>query len=124
MLAARSSGRRAMQVEFQCKKCDDSFSLDHADLSLEPDLRCPGCGARAPEEQVENLLAALEEVFAAMAPLRRKFGTSLEIDSEELPPPYDEAPTPEHKAPLLDEEEEESEDLDEDSEEEQEADEI
>ena len=112
-----------MQVEFQCKKCDDSFSLDHSDLSMEPDLRCPGCGARAAEEQVENLLAALEEVFAAMAPLRRKFATSLEINSEELPPPYDEPPTAEHKVPLLDEEE--SEELEEDeSEEEKEADEI
>ncbi|GAC1339623.1 MAG: hypothetical protein NVSMB23_08850 [Myxococcales bacterium] len=113
-----------MQLEFQCKKCDDSFSLDHSDLSTEPDLRCPGCGARAAEEQVENLLSALEEVFAAMAPLRRKFASTVEISSEDLPPPYDEPPTVERKAPLLDEEETEELDEEEDSEEEHEVDEV
>ena len=111
-----------MQLEFQCQKCEDSFSLEFSDLSTEPELRCPGCGAHAPEEQVENLLAALEEVFAAMAPLRRKFTSSVELDSEDLPPPYDEAPSVARKAPLLDEEE--SEDEDEEEAEEHEADEL
>jgi DNA-directed RNA polymerase subunit RPC12/RpoP len=111
-----------MQLEFQCQKCEDSFSLEFSDLGTEPELRCPGCGAHAPEEQVENLLAALEEVFAAMAPLRRKFISSVELDSEDLPPPYDEAPSVARKAPLLDEEE--SEDEDEEEAEEHEADEL
>lgn len=111
-----------MQLEFQCQKCEESFALDFSDLSTEPELRCPGCGAHAPGELAENLVAALEEVFAALSPLRRKFTISVEVDSEDLPPPFDEAPQVARKAPLLDEEE--SEDEDEEEAEEQEADEL
>jgi DNA-directed RNA polymerase subunit RPC12/RpoP len=115
-----------MHLEFQCHKCEESFSLEFSDLGTDPELRCPGCGAHAPEEQVENLIAALEEVFAAMSPLRRKFTSTVELDSEDLPPPYDEAPSVARKAPLLDEEESEDQDEDEDDEEaeEHEADEL
>jgi DNA-directed RNA polymerase subunit RPC12/RpoP len=115
-----------MQLEFQCQKCEESFSLEFSDLGTDPELRCPGCGAHAPEEQVENLIAALEEVFAAVSPLRRKFISTVELDSEDLPPPYDEAPSVARKAPLLDEEESEDQDEDEDDEEaeEHEADEL
>ena len=98
-----------MQLEFQCQKCEESFSLDLGDVQTDPVLRCPGCGTRAPDEQVEALVAGLEELFAAMAPLRRKFTMSVEINSEEMPPPYDEAPAVARKAALLDEEESEDE---------------
>jgi DNA-directed RNA polymerase subunit RPC12/RpoP len=124
MLATKRR-RHPMQLELQCQKCEESFSMDVSDLSTEPELRCPSCGAHAPADLVENLIAALEEVFAAMSPLRRKFTSSLEIDSEDLPPPYDEAPAVVAKTPLLDEEETEDEDEAEDEElEEQEADEL
>jgi DNA-directed RNA polymerase subunit RPC12/RpoP len=113
-----------MQLEFQCQKCEESFSLEFSDLGTDPELRCPGCGAHAPEEQVENLLAALEEVFAAMSPLRRKFSSTVELDSEDLPPPYDEAPSVTRKAALLDEEETEDEDEENEGAEEREADEL
>ena len=62
--------------------------------------------------------AALEELFAALAPLRRKFSTNVEVNSEDMPPPYDEAPTVSRKAALLDEEDSEDEEGDEDEEEE------
>ena len=100
-----------MQLELQCQKCEESFSLEVTDVQSEPNLRCPGCGAKAPEEQVELLVSALEELFAAVAPLRRKFTVAVEINSEDLPPPYDEAPiVAKVAAPLLDEEESEEED--------------
>ena len=54
-----------------------------------------------------------------IAPIRRKFTVTVEVNSEELPPPYDEAPTVARKAALLDEEE--SEDEDEESEDEEAA---
>jgi DNA-directed RNA polymerase subunit RPC12/RpoP len=98
-----------MQLEFQCQKCEDAFSVEIADLSSDPAVRCPSCGAHAPGDQVEALTSALEEVFAAVTPLRRKFTLSFEVDSEELPPPYDEAPVVAPKAELLDEEESEDE---------------
>jgi DNA-directed RNA polymerase subunit RPC12/RpoP len=105
-----------MQLEFQCQKCEESFSLDVSDLQSDPTLRCPGCGTRAPEEQVETVIGALEEVFAAVAPLRRKFSTSVEVNSEDLPPPYDEVPAVSPKAALLDEEDSEDEEDEEDEE--------
>ena len=105
-----------MQPEFQCQKCEESFVADIADLSSDPTLRCPSCGAHAPGEQVEALVGALEDLFAVITPLRRKFTMAVEINSEELPPPYDEAPAVAHKAALLDEEESEDEDESEDEE--------
>ena len=108
-----------MQLEFQCQKCEESFSLDVSDVQTDPVLRCPGCGTRAPDEQVEAVVGALEELFAAVAPLRRKFTTSVEVNSEDMPPPYDEAPAVSAKAAaLLDEEDSEDDEGDEDEEEE------
>jgi hypothetical protein len=113
-----------MQIDFQCQsqKCEESFSLDVSDLSNDPALlRCPGCGTRASDEQVETMISALEELFGAIAALRRKFSAAVEVDSEELPPPYDEAPSESRKAALLDEDDsedgEEEEELEEDLEE-------
>ncbi|HYY52192.1 MAG TPA: hypothetical protein VE755_04925 [Myxococcales bacterium] len=107
-----------MQLEFQCQKCEESFSMDVSDIQSDPVLRCPGCGTRAPDEQVEAVVSGLEEVFAALAPLRRKFTASVEVNSEDMPPPYDEAPAVSRKAALLDEEDSEDEEGDEDEEEE------
>jgi len=108
-----------MQLDLQCQKCEESFAADISDLSNDPNLRCPSCGAHAPGDQVEGLVGGLEELFASIAPIRRKFTLSVEVNSEELPPPYDEAPTVARKAALLDEEE--SEDEDEESEDEEAA---
>ena len=107
-----------MQLEFQCQKCEESFSMDVSDLQSDPVLRCPGCGTRAPDEQVEALVAGMEELFAALAPLRRKFSTGVEVNSEDMPPPYDEEPSVTRKAALLDEEDSEDEEGEEDEEEE------
>ena len=111
-----------MQLELQCQKCEDSFVAEVVDLQTDPKLRCAGCGAHAPEEQVETLVGALEELFAALAPMRRKFTINLEVDSEDMPPPYDEAPVVTKKAAaLLDEEESEDADEDDEDEDEEEA---
>jgi hypothetical protein len=97
-----------MQIDFQCVKCEESFSLDFSDVSNDAALlRCPGCGARALDEQVELVVTSLEELFGAIAALRRKFTAVVEINSEDLPPPYDEAPIIAKKAALLDEDDSE-----------------
>jgi hypothetical protein len=102
---------RPMQIDFQCVKCEESFSLDYSDLSNDAELlRCPSCGARAPSEQVESVIEGLEELCAAIAPLRRKFTAVVEINSEDMPPPFDESPAVARKAALLDEEDSEDED--------------
>ena len=105
-----------MQLDLQCQKCEESFSLDVSDLQSDPVLRCAGCGARAPEEQVEAVIAALEDLFGSLAPLRRKFTCTVEVNSEDMPPPYDEAAAVARKAALLDEEDSEDEDEEEDDE--------
>ena len=105
-----------MQLEFQCQKCEESFSMDVSDIQGDPVLRCPGCGTRAPDEQVEAIVSGLEELFAALAPLRRKFTASVEVNSEDMPPPFDETPAVAAKAALLDEEDSEDEDEEEDEE--------
>ncbi len=105
-----------MQLDLQCKKCEESFSVELAEVSTEPAIRCPGCGARGPEEQVEIIVGALEELFAALAPMRRKFSIAVELDSEAMPPPYDEVPTVSKKATLIDEEASEDEDDEEEEE--------
>jgi DNA-directed RNA polymerase subunit RPC12/RpoP len=107
-----------MQLELQCQKCEEAFSLDVVDVQSDPVLRCPGCGTRAPDEQVEAVVGSLEEMFAALAPLRRKFTVSVEVNSEDMPPPYDEAPAVTRKAALLDEEDSEDEEEGEEEEEE------
>src|SRR5438132_8586710 len=99
-----------MQIDFQCQssKCEESFSLDVSELSNDASLlRCPGCGTRASDEQVETMISALEELFGSIAAIRRKFTAVVEVNSEELPPPYDEVPTESRKAALLDEEDSE-----------------
>ncbi len=108
-----------MQLDFQCVKCEESFSLDFSDISNDSALlRCPGCGARAPDEQIELIVSSLEELFGAIAALRRKFTAVVEINSEDLPPPYDEAPLIAKKAALLDEDDSEDSDEEEDLEDE------
>jgi DNA-directed RNA polymerase subunit RPC12/RpoP len=110
-----------MQLEFQCQKstCEESFSLDISDVQADPVLRCPGCGTRAPDEQVEAVIGGLEELFAALAPLRRKFSCNVEVNSEDMPPPYDEKPLVSPKAAALLDEEDSEDEEDEDEEDEE-----
>ena len=106
-----------MQLELMCQKCEESFATDLTDLQNEPELRCPGCGAKATTGQVETLVEALDDLFAAVAPLRRKFQLSAEIDSEDLPPPYDEEPSSAAaKARVVDADEDEEDEEDEEEE--------
>jgi len=97
----------------------ETFSLEITELQTEPEIRCPGCSAKAATGQVETLIEALDDLFAAIAPLRRKFQVTVEIDSEDLPPPYDEEPgAAAAKTPIVDAEEEDEDDDDEEEEEE------
>ena len=99
-----------MQLELQCQKCDESFDVDPGDLAADPELRCPGCGAKATLDQAEALSSALEELFAAVAALRRKFTITGELDSEDLPAPHDGGGPVIRKKPAAADEDEESED--------------
>jgi hypothetical protein len=78
-----------MTLDFTCKACDASFELELSDLLEESRLECPNCEARAPKSSVDGLTGAFDDLFVQLAALRRKFDVVLEVDSEDLPAPYD-----------------------------------
>jgi hypothetical protein len=78
-----------MTLDLTCQACDTSFELELADLLDEPRLQCPNCDARVPRATAEALSGALEELFAQLASLRPKFLVVAEVESDDLPPPYD-----------------------------------
>lgn len=102
-----------MTVDFNCQRCDGSFEVDFADLIEEGKLQCPNCDQKAPGKLVEEFAGALDELFARTAALRTRFQVSLAVESDDLPPPYDEG-----KAEEAEEDDDEDEDeLDEDEDE-------
>jgi hypothetical protein len=78
-----------MTLDLTCQACDSSFELDLAELLDEPRIQCPSCDARAPLPMTEGLSSALDDLLAHVAKLRSKFQVILEVDSDDLPPPYD-----------------------------------
>ncbi|GEJ57312.1 hypothetical protein [Anaeromyxobacter diazotrophicus] len=78
-----------MTLDLTCQACDTSFELDVAELLDEPRLQCPGCDARVPRATAEALSGALEELFGHVARLRPKFQLIAEVESDDLPPPFD-----------------------------------
>ncbi len=103
-----------MTLDLTCRACDTSFELDVSELLDEPKLQCPSCDARAPVALAEGLSAALEDLFAQLARARKKFALALELESDDLPPPFDRERT---AAPDEEEEEEDVEESDDDDEE-------
>ena len=78
-----------MTLDLTCQACDTSFELDVSDLLAEPRVQCPSCAARVPRATAESLSSVLDELLGQVSRLRPKFQTILEIESEDLPPPYD-----------------------------------
>lgn len=99
-----------MTIELNCQECDADFELDFGDLLEGEPIVCPECGQRAPASATEELANALDELLARVADLRSRFFVAMSIESDDLPPPYDEDV----------EEEDEDDDFDEDEEEEEE----
>jgi hypothetical protein len=78
-----------MTFDLTCQACDASFEAELSDLLDDPKLACPHCEARAPKAAIEGVTTALDELFAQLAILRRKFTVVVEIESDDLPPPHD-----------------------------------
>ena len=114
-----------MTIDFNCQNCDASFELDVTDLLEGEPLVCPNCSQRVPRKSVEELGNALDELLSRLAELRPRFLLSMSIESDDLPPPYDEEggaeDEEEDEASLEDEEDddefEEDEEVDEDEDE-------
>ena len=78
-----------MTLDLTCQACDATFELELSDLVDEPVVVCPSCEARAPRSAVDGVTGALDDLFAQLAVLRRKFSVSLEIDTDDLPAQYE-----------------------------------
>jgi hypothetical protein len=78
-----------MTLDLTCQACDTSFELDVAELLDEPRIQCPSCDARAPMPISEGLSNALDGVLDQVARIRTKFQVVFEVESDDLPPPYD-----------------------------------
>lgn len=79
-----------MTLDFTCQSCDATFELELSDIVEDPAaLQCPSCEARAPRSAVDGMAGALDDLFAQLALLRRKFAVQMEIDSEDLPAAYE-----------------------------------
>jgi hypothetical protein len=102
-----------MTIDVTCQACDSSFEIDVAELLDEPRLQCPSCDARAPMPMSEGLSNALDDLLGQVARLRSKFQLVFEVESDDLPPPYD-RDRPRVAAGADDEDDEEEDALDED----------
>ena len=78
-----------MTLDFTCQACDTSFELDLTELLDEPRVQCPSCDARAPTTIAEGLSNAMDELLGQVARIRPKFQVGFEVESDDLPPPYD-----------------------------------
>ena len=97
-----------MTIDLNCQQCDASFEEEISSVLEGEPIACPNCGQKAPRKAVEELGNALDELFAKVAELRPKFQLALTVESDDLPPPYDEEEVAEE------EDEDEDEDVDED----------
>ena len=78
-----------MTLDLTCQACDTSFELDVAELLDDPRIQCPSCDARAPMPVSEGFTNALDDLMGQVARLRAKFQLVFEVESDDLPPPYD-----------------------------------
>ncbi len=78
-----------MTLDLTCQSCDSSFELDVAELLDDPRIQCPSCDARAPLPMSEGLSNAIDDLLGQVARLRSKFQVVFEVESDDLPPPYD-----------------------------------
>ena len=82
-----------MTLDFTCQACDATFELELSDILEDPSVvQCPSCEARAPRAAVDGMSGALDDLFAQLALLRRKFAVQMEVDSEDLPATYEQEP--------------------------------
>ncbi len=104
-----------MTVDFSCEKCEASFEIDAAELMDGGEkLKCPNCSTKAPQALVDDFSNALGELCKGIAALRKKFGVSLALETDDLPAPFDseqeedEEPVEENLLDTLEEEEEDN----------------
>src|SRR5947209_20325403 len=80
-----------MTIDFTCVKCEGSFELDSQDIiDATEKLECPHCNTKAPQAQVDDFIAALNELAAQVATISKRFTMTMSIESEDLEADKDE----------------------------------
>ena len=112
-------------ITFQCVSCGADFELEMtAIIEKSKTIKCPNCDAKPAAGRVHSFALALEELISCMAGLRTKVRFEVELDTDDLPPPYGPADDDEGGLTSFDDEDlSGEEDLDEDEDEESEDDE-
>ncbi len=78
-----------MSITFECMACGADYDLEIPAIIERPNsLKCPNCGAHPPAHRSHALATALEDLLAAMAAVRKKIRFEIELETDELPPPY------------------------------------
>ena len=76
-------------IAMQCTQCESDFEVEIVRLIDRPTiLRCPNCGNKPVPQRCEGFATALEDLVGAMAGIRNKVRFELNLDTDELPPPY------------------------------------
>lgn len=76
-------------ITFQCTSCDADYELEIPQLLEKTQkIKCPNCGTAPTAGRSHAFLLALEELLSCMAGMRSKVHFELNLDTEELPPPF------------------------------------
>ncbi|MEQ8275483.1 MAG: hypothetical protein RMA76_33070 [Deltaproteobacteria bacterium] len=76
-------------ITFQCNSCEADFDVNITQLLERPTaIKCSHCGARPSSNRCHSFAQALDDLLTAMAALRSKVQFELNLDNDELPPPY------------------------------------
>ncbi|MEL7370935.1 MAG: hypothetical protein AAFN74_18585 [Myxococcota bacterium] len=76
-------------ITFQCQSCEADFEVDIEHLLERPNaIKCSNCGAKPSASRNRAFAQSLEELLSAMAALRSKVAFELNLNTEELPPPF------------------------------------
>jgi hypothetical protein len=78
-----------MTLDLTCQNCDATFDMELAELMEEEKIQCPSCDAKAPREVIDGLTGALDDLYGSLGRLHARFATTFEIDSEDLPAPFE-----------------------------------
>lgn len=76
-------------ITFQCMSCEADFDVNVTQLLERPTaIKCSHCGARPTSNRCHSFAQALDDLLTAMSALRSKVQFELNLDNDDLPPPY------------------------------------
>ena len=76
-------------ITFQCVSCEADFDVNVTQLLERPTaIKCSHCGSRPSANRCHSFAQALDDMLTSIASLRSKVQFELNLDSEDLPPPY------------------------------------